>query len=175
MSVSQRDQKRAWEARIARIQTGRTMTQVADAEGTVPIQYAKSRNRGPDGINGIMAWAMGATLGWMSGTVLSVSSPATKITEQYDLEKLSPLIESYGNPLAGLAIFMLAMSLLRVNGFIAKLFGLTAMAWVFALQAGLDVPTVGQVLEAGEAILVANFPFQEQMAAFREWAADALA
>ncbi|MEM9437835.1 MAG: hypothetical protein AAGA15_12410 [Pseudomonadota bacterium] len=175
MGVSQRDQKRAWEARIARIQTGRTMTQVAEAEGTVPIQFSKRRNRGPQGLNGILAWFMGGTLGWMAGTVLSVSSPATKITEQYDLEKMAPLIESYGNPLAALAIFMLVMSLLRVNGFIAKLFGLTTMAWVFALQAGMDVPTVGQLIDAGEAMLAGNALLQEQLATIREWASSSSA
>ena len=51
-------------------------------------------------------------------------------------------MQDYGDPLVAGVAFLLALSMLRVNGFFAKLVGLTAMAYVFAQAAGVPIPTV---------------------------------
>lgn len=175
MSISSVDRKKAWDARIQRINSGRTMTQCADAEGTVPIQYAKRGQKGPLGLNGVTAWFLGGAFGWAIGTGLSVASPAAQILDKYDLGEQSWLVASYADPVLGFLAFMFVLSFLRINGFLAKLLGVVMMAWVFALQAGMGVPTVPELLDVGHSVIAGEFPLEETVVALREWAVTTFA
>ena len=170
MALTVQQRRKSWDARIKRIQTGRTRTQSARAEGTVPMQLQKRSQRRKPGIRGLMAWMLGGGLAWMIATVVSVASPATLLVERHDFKQAAEYVQSLGDPILAALCFLLGMSFMRILGVIPKLLGFVIMAWVFALQAGLDVPTVAQLVEIGETALGGREAMTSAVDALRDWA-----
>lgn len=175
MAILSRRQQTGWDARMERIRTGQTMVQRADAEGTVPLQLSRRQGAVKQGFHGLTAWGMGGLLAWMSGTVVTTFGPSAQLLTQYELEKLAAPIEAYGDPVLAFVIFLVALSFMRVNGFIAKLLGFTVLAWLFANQAGVEMPLVADLVEMGKAVISGEMALADTVVALREWAATALA
>lgn len=156
MALAATSKQSAWNARLDRINSGRTMTQSADAEGTVPLRLTR-RGEASSGARGLSAWIIGGVMGWGVGTFAAVVDPAAQILARVPLpEALEPhleMIQSWGNPILALGVFMLALGILRVRGSFARLIGLVVMSYIFALQFHPETPTVAQLIEMGQAFL----------------------
>lgn len=170
MAVSvQDDRRRAWNARMDRINSGRTWTQRADAEGTVPTKLRKGPKQ-QKGFRGIFAWIMGGTISWGIATAMAVTGPASQAVSQYDLGQFGTHVEAYGDPIAAAAMFLIALAVFKVQGLFPRLLGITIMAWVFALQFGYDVPTVASLIDLGEAMIAGDETFASALDALAAWA-----
>ena len=156
MAMTAQMKQSAWEARLERINSGRTMTQSADAEGTIPLKL-KRRGEESQGIRGLVAWMMGGTIGWGLGLVTAVVDPAAEILARAPmpeaLEPYAPMVESWGNPVMAVLVFMMALGILRVKGAFPRLIGMIIMAYMFALQLHPETPTVAELVEMGQTLL----------------------
>ena len=170
MTALSRDRKKAWDERLERIATGRTLCQVAEAEGSIPQKMAKASERRRPGIRGLAAWIMSSGFGWSAGLSMAVVSPGTQLTAKYDLKSYAPLAETYVDPILAFIVFMFVMSFLRIEGAVAKLLGLTMLAWMCAMDAGLDVPTMTDVVSFGQAAVTGDVAWAETLAPIVEWA-----
>ncbi|MCH2077609.1 MAG: hypothetical protein MK180_12165 [Rhodobacteraceae bacterium] len=156
MAMMAQTKQSAWDARLERINTGRTMTQVSDAEGTIPMQL-KRRGEVSPGIRGILAWGLGGMIGWGLGVVAAVVDPAAELVARAPLPEAlapyAPMIESWGDPLIAVLVFMMALGILRVKGTFPRLIGMIIMAYMFALQMNPETPTVAELFEMGQTLL----------------------
>ncbi|MEL6915037.1 MAG: hypothetical protein AAFP13_11095 [Pseudomonadota bacterium] len=176
MSTLSRDRKRAWEERLSRIESGRTMTQMAGAEGTVPMQLVKrTSGKVTAGMTGYVAVLAGMAVGWSSAMIACVATPSQMLLETRDFGELSGMIALYGDPIAAFLCFAIFCSILRLRGFMGKLLGLMIMAWVFGLQMELGAPTVAEVVDFGKAALAGEIEWAEKLARFQTWANEAFA
>ncbi|MEM1102017.1 MAG: hypothetical protein AAGH73_10885 [Pseudomonadota bacterium] len=176
MSTLSQDRKRAWEERLARIESGRTMTQTAGAEGTVPMQLAKrGGGKVKVGMTGYVALIAGMAAGWCSAMLACVAAPSAMLLEAYDFGERAELIALYTDPLAAFLCFVVLCGILRMQSFSGKFFGLVIMAWVFGLQMDLGAPTVAEVVEFGKAIVAGEIAWSEKIADFQTWANESLA
>lgn len=170
MAVSARMKQSTWDERMKRIQTGRTLVQSSDAEGTIPLQGKRQKTK-KGGMRGLAAWIMGGALGWGIGMIGAVSNPAAELTSRVDTGEFAPMIESWGSPVLALVFFLMVTGLLRVRGAFPRFIGIVIMAWVFALQLNMGAPTVAELIEMGQGALSGEESFAGAIDAIRAWAA----